>query len=244
MKKKISREQATTSFKQPDKLLLESSLFYENELFKGLYPAELRLLFHKMQVKVYKAGNIIFMPEDPSCEKLYLLSQGRVKMYRLTANGKRLVTRHISPGGIFGVRGLFSRRMQKNFAEAVEDSVIGVITKEQVLDHLKLQPDLMLRILENVCSRLYLLEDRLVETVYNPVNVRLAYFLLTNADPSSDILHDFTHEEIGNRIGAIRQTVTEKLGLMRKQGLIQTKPGQVLIIDRDRLEEMIRNREC
>ena len=62
-----------------------------------------------------------------------------------------------------------TRRMQKNFAEAVEDSTIGIITREQVLEHLKLQPDLMLRILENVCSRLYLLEDRLVETVYNPV---------------------------------------------------------------------------
>ena len=46
----------------------------------------------------------------------------------------------------------------------------------------------MLRILENVCSRLYLLEERLVEAVYNPVNVRLAYFLLTNADDSGVLL--------------------------------------------------------
>ena len=151
------------------------------------------------------------MPEDASCENIYLLNQGQVEMYRLTTSGKRLVTRHISPGGIFGIRGLFDRRMQKNFAEAIKDSVIGVLTREQVLEHLKLQPDLMLRMLETICSRLYLLEDRLVETVYNPVTVRLAYYLLTNADATSGLLTDIRHEEIGNRIGAVRQTVTETL---------------------------------
>jgi CRP-like cAMP-binding protein len=237
------QKEAKSSFKRPDEVLRESSAFYENELFKGLQPAELKLLFRKMRVQVYKAGNIIFMPEDQSCERLYLLSRGRIEMYRLTPNGKHLVTRHILPGGIFGVRGLFARRMQKNFAEALEDSSIGVITREQVLEHLKLQPELMLQILENVSSRLYLLEDRLVETVYNPVTVRLAYFLLSNADAATGTLNAFTHEEIGNQIGSVRQTITEKLGLMSKQGLIKTKPGQIRIIDRDRLEEMVRNRE-
>lgn len=241
MKKIILQKEANSSSKCPDNLQRESRLFYENELFKGLQSAELSLLFNKMQVQMFKAGNIIFMPEDPSCERLYLLSQGMVEMYRLTADGKRLVTRHISPGGIFGVRGLFARRMQKNFAEAVEDSTIGVINREQVLEHLKLQPDLMLRLLENVCSRLYLLEDRLVETVYNPVAVRLAYYLLTNADMVSGEITGITHEEIGNQIGAVRQTVTETLGLFRKQGIVQIKPGQVQIVNRNLLEEMIKN---
>jgi len=226
-----------------DKSQQDSNLFYDSDLFKGLRSTELKLLFSKMETRSYKAGSIIFMPEAASCERLYLLSQGRVEMYRLTANGKRLVTRYISPGGIFGVRGIFDRRMQKNYAEAVTDSMIGVITRAQVLEHLKLQPDLMLRILETMCTRLYLLEDHLVETVYNPVTIRLAYYLLTNVDEVSGVLTNITHEEIGNRIGAVRQTVTETLGLFRKQGLIQTKPGQIQIIDRHRLEETIKRRE-
>lgn len=236
----ISGKPDGANFERQDMLRQNSRLFLENELFKGLRPEELNLLFKKMEIQQYEAGSIIFMPENPSCEKIYLLNRGRVVMYRLTANGKRLVTRHLSPGGIFGVRGLFDRTMQKNFAETTENSIIGVITREQVLEHLKLQPDLILRILENVCSRLYLLEDRLVETVYNPVNVRLAYYLLTNADAASGILSGITHEEIGSRIGAVRQTVTEVLGIFRKQGMVQIKPGQIQVIDRHRLEETIR----
>jgi CRP/FNR family transcriptional regulator len=221
----------------------EINSFYENDIFKGLKPEELALLFERMEVRAFPEGSLIFMPEDSSCENLYLLNQGQVEMYRLTAGGKRLVTRHISPGGVFGVRGLFGRDMQKNFAEAKEDSTIGVITREQVLEYLQYHPDLMLRILENVCSRLYLLEERLVEAVYNPVMVRLAYFLLTNTDNKSGILTDVTHEEIGNRIGAVRQTVTENLSLLRKQGLIQTKPRMIRIIDRCRLEDVIRGKD-
>ena len=101
----------------------------------------------------------------------------------------------------------------------------------------------MLRILENVVSRLYLLEERLVEAVYNPVIVRLAYFLLTNTDMESGVLTDITHEEIGNRIGAVRQTVTENLGLLRKRGFIQTLPGQIRVIDRQNLEKIVQGSE-
>ncbi len=214
-------------------------LFYENDFFKGLKTVDLALLFKKMVVRDFPTGNLIFTPEDPSCENLYLLSRGQVEMYRLTTGGKRLVTRRISPGGVFGVRGLLGRKMQKNFAESTQDSSIGVISRGQVLEHLKHQPDLMLRILENVCSRLYLLEDRLVEAVYNPVNIRLAYFLLSNADPETGEISNITHEEIANRIGAVRQTVTETLGLLKKQGLIQTRPRVVRLTDRGRLEKML-----
>ncbi len=225
--------------------LREKSIsFSENDFFKGLKPEELAPLFNKVEKRKYPAGSLIFMPEESSCERLYLLSRGQVEMYRLTASGKRLVTRHILPGGIFGIRGLLGRSMQKNFAEATEDSTVGVITREQVLEHLKRQPDLMLRILENVCSRLYFLEERFVEAVYNPANIRLAYFLLANTDAASGVLNGITHEEIGNRIGAVRQTVTENLNFFKKQGLIAIKSKQVRIIDRQKLEQFIQGSEA
>lgn len=78
-----------------------------------------------------------------------------------------------------------------------------------------------------------------MDAFYSPVSVRLAQFLLANADTDSGVLANITHEEIGNTIGAVRQTVTENLSLMRKQGLIITKPKRIGIIDQRRLEEII-----
>jgi len=211
----------------------------ENQTFKGLDLDHLTALFDQEEPRTYTAGEIIFMPEDCSCEKLYLLKQGKVKMFRLTPDGKRLVTRQLLPGSVFGVRGLLGRAMQGNFAEAVEDSSAYVISWEKVMASLKQKPELALSILENVCGRLSFLEERLLRAAYSPVSVRLAYYILANADVQSGVLANITHEEIGNTIGSVRQTVTENLNLMRKRRLLRITPRKIEVLDRRGLEDVI-----
>jgi CRP-like cAMP-binding protein len=211
------------------------------ENFKDTEQTNLMQLFDNVAATHYAAREIIFMPEDPSCERLYFLKQGRVKMYRITADGKKLLTRQIQPGSVFGVRGLLGRAMQGNFAEATEGSAVYSVSWEQIMATLKQRPDIILNILERVCSRLALLEDRLVRASYSPVNVRLAYFILANADSASGVLADMTHEEIGNTIGSVRQTVTENLNLMSKRGLLQVNPKKIRILDRQGLEKIIQS---
>ena len=109
------------------------------------------------------------------------------------------------------------------------------------MDLLRKRPDLALHIMEIVGNRLRLLEERLVEATYSPVKVRLAHFLLSNSDQASGLLTNFTHEEIGDNIGALRQTVTEILGLMQKQRLILIRPRQIRIINRAEIENIIDN---
>jgi len=211
------------------------------ELFKRLEPTELALFLKELEDRTYLAGSMVFTPEDASCEQLFVLKQGQVDLYRLTTGGKRLVTRRIIPGQVFGVMGLIGRTMQENFAQAITDSVICIITREQVLALLKQRPDFMLSMLEVISNRLRLLEERLMEAAYSPVNVRVAHFLLANADSASGVLTGVTHEEVANTVGAVRQTVTENLSLMRKQGLILTGPKEIRIIDREGLQELIRS---
>ena len=216
---------------------INSVLFGESFLKDEL--AELISSFDKAELRTYTKGSIVFTPEDSSCERLYILQQGRVNLYRLTKSGKKLVTRQILPGAVFGVRALLGRVMQKNFAEAVDYSKIRIITREQVLALLKHRPDLTLQIMEAICRRLCLLEEHFMEVAYNSVRVRLAYFLLNNADPATGVLNNITQEEIGDTIGAVRQTVAETLSLMRKRGLILIKPKQIKIINRRDIEEII-----
>ena len=222
--------------------LLSVGLLYKAELPQRVESIELGLFFDNSETQYYPAGTILFSPED-SGERLYILGQGLVDLFRVTLSGKRLVTRQILPGSVFGIMGLLGQSTQGNFAEAAEDSTICVITRDDVLETLKQHPDVTLYLLEIVGKRLRLIEERLVEAVYSPVRVRLAHFLLTNADSASGVLNNLTHEEIGDTIGAVRQTVTETLGLLRKQGLVQTKPKQIRIINRHGLEEIVKSSE-
>lgn len=221
---------------------LEISTLYDVDILKGITSAELKTLSAAMELQTYPAETILFRPEDTT-ERLYILRKGQVDQYLLTSGGKRLVTRRIKPGSVFGIMGLLGQTMQGNFAETTEASTVYTVTRDDVFMLLKRQPEIALNILEVVGNRLRLLEELLVKTVYSPVNRRLVDFLLNNADPTSGILSNITHEEIGDMIGAVRQTVTEALGHMRDQGLILTRPKQVQIIDRRGLEKIALNPE-
>lgn len=210
----------------------------ETLLFKGLNAKELKSFFKKVELRAYRAGSVVFRPGDSPVERLYVLKTGRVERYRLTSGGKRLVTGQILPGGVFGVMGLLGRTMQGNFAETTEDSRVYELTREDVLALLQRKPELALRVLENVGSRVRVLEERLVDAFYSPVMVRLARFLLDNADTQSGTLGDITHEEIGNTIGAVRQTVTETLSIMRERGLVSTGTKEIRVLDRRGLERV------
>ena len=229
-------------FRGRHKLGVPGSYLYGVNIFEGIELKELHVIFEDIHLQTYPVGTIIFSPED-TCNYVYLLWEGGVELYRLTSEGKRIVTRRIPPGSMFGIMGLLGQTVQGSFAETSKDSNVYVINLEDILALLVRKPELMLHILEAVGKRLCLLEERLIEILDSPLSARLAHFLLANVDPISGVMNNITHEEIGNIIGAVRQTVTEMLSQMRKQGLILTGFKQIHIIDRQRLEEIVQGLE-
>jgi CRP-like cAMP-binding protein len=228
----------SADFMGKDKLNIPANLSSDASFLQELELKDASLS-HNLEVRTYPAGSTIFVPEESSCEHLYILLEGRANLYRLNVGGKRLVTRQIMPGSVFGVRALLGRAMQKNFAEAVQDSRVLLINKEHILELLEHQPSLALKIMIMLCNRLCLVEEHLIETAFSPVSTRLACFLLTNADSATGVLNGITHEEIGDVIGAARQTVTQALNRMRKHAMITTDFKQIRIIDRQKLEGLI-----
>jgi CRP/FNR family cyclic AMP-dependent transcriptional regulator len=219
-------------------MLSNTRVIYNGEVCKRTETNEFGLFFDHVEEEFYPAGTMLFTPEE-SAERLYILKQGRVDLFRLTAAGKRLVTRQILPGAVFGDMGLLGQTTQGSYAEAIEHSAVGIVTRKDILEILRRNPEISLRLLEMVGNRLRLIEERLLETSYSPVRVRIAHFLLTNTDPVSGVLTSFTHEEIGDIIGAARQTVTETLNFLQNKGLIFIGPKKLRIVSRHGLETIV-----
>jgi CRP-like cAMP-binding protein len=219
----------------PDELSGSIQTLQMADIFQGMELSQLGIFFESAKRQTYTAGTVLFTP-DESSERLYILTHGRVDLFRISAGGKRLVTRQILPGSVFGLMRLLGQTVQGNFAETIENSEIYTITRQNVLELLKNLPGVALRILEIVGNRLRLLEERFLETAYSPVKIRLAHFLLTNSDQSG-MLANITHEEIGDNVGAARQTVTEILGVMQKQKFIRIKHRSIQILNRKNLEK-------
>ena len=130
------------------------------DIFKDLSQQEVEALFEGMQLRECKRGTICFAPYE-STEQVFVLKSGEVQLYRLDSYGQRLVIRRVGPGTIFGEMGLLGETVHDCFAEAVEDSLVCIATRDAMFHLLQRKPEVALRVLEIVGVRLKTLERRL-----------------------------------------------------------------------------------
>jgi CRP/FNR family transcriptional regulator, cyclic AMP receptor protein len=96
----------------------------EVDIFADLSAQEMETLAAVAPMKIYAAGDLLFTPHQPT-ETLFILKKGRVRVFRVSADGRALTTALLTPGTIFGEMVLLGQQMHDNFAEAI-DEVVGV----------------------------------------------------------------------------------------------------------------------
>jgi CRP-like cAMP-binding protein len=134
---------------------------------------------------------------------------------------------------------LIGQGMHNTFAEATEDCVLCVMSREDVERLLLTKPKVALRIFEVLGSRLKETEARLEEIAFKGIPARLASLLLQLADEQgSDTIEGMTHQDLGERIGTYRETTTQTLNTFKAEGLIDIGRKRITIQDRDALQRI------
>ena len=206
------------------------------DIFQDLTEEEIEEIDRATTVSTARRGRILYMPEDTS-EVLFLLKEGRVQLYRISPDGKKLVIGTIAPGAIFGEMALIGQGMHNTFAEATEDCVMLVMSREDVERLLVTKPMVALRIFEELGSRLKETESRLEEIAFKGIPARLASLLLQlAAEQGSDTITGMTHQDLGEQIGTYRETTTQTLNTFKADGLIEIGRKRITILDREGLE--------
>lgn len=207
------------------------------DVFKDLTREEIERVTRGFVMRECRPGTVFFMPTDPA-ERLFILKKGQVELYRLSAKGQRLITRRLGPMTFFGEMALLGQTMQGEFAEATEDALVCSASREDVLKILVEHPEITVKLLETLGNRLRTQDERLEQSVFSSVRVRLAKFLLTNVYPATNALAGYTHADIGDTIGALRQTVTSTLSEFERAGMIEVAPKRIKVLDKAGLEEI------
>jgi CRP-like cAMP-binding protein len=208
------------------------------DIFQDLTEAEIEEIDRATTISTCRRGRIFYMPEDTS-QVLFLLKEGRVQLYRISPDGKKLVLATIGPGTIFGEMALIGQGMHNTFAEAIEDCVLCVMSREDVERMLLTKPKVALRIFEDLGNRLRETEARLEEIAFKGIPARLASLLLQLADErGSDTVTGMTHQDLGEQIGTYRETTTQTLNLFKGEGLIEIGRKRITILNREELQRI------
>lgn len=209
------------------------------QVFRDLTPNELARMDTQLTMSSCKPGKIFYMPED-SGEVLFLLKKGRVQLYRIAPNGKKLVVATLGPGAIFGEMSLVGQGMHNTFAESVDECVLCVMSRSDVERLVQEKPEVAFRFVEALGNRLTQLESHLEDIAFKSIPTRLAALLLKldQEQGGRQTVKGYTHQDLSEMLGTYRETVTQTLNDLKADRLITIARKQVVLLNMPRLREL------
>ncbi len=213
------------------------------DIFADLTKAEIEQVGKRTAMQRVRPSTVFYSSEQIA-EVLFILKEGRVRLYHLSPEGKELTTAILEAGTIFGEMAMLGQRLHESYAEALTPCLLCLMSREDVKASLLSDPRIAARIAEMLGNRLIETQRRLSDFAFKSIPQRLASVLLQHARPvrpkligggEVELEVPFTHEAMGALVGTHRETITKVLNEFRTAGWIELKRGRVLILDSQQL---------
>ena len=209
----------------------------EIEIFQDLSDQEMEEMDRSTTMSTCEPGRVFYGPDEAG-EVLFLLKQGRVQLYRLSPEGKKLVVAVLEKGAIFGEMSLVGQGMHNTFAEAVDACTLCVMSRMDVERIVEEKPQVALRFLESMAIRLRETEAKLEDLAFKSIPVRLAALLqdLAGESNSGDPIEGYTHQDLAEMLGTYRETATQTLNEFKSHGWVEIGRKRIRIVDPSALD--------
>jgi CRP-like cAMP-binding protein len=220
-----------------------SSLTYlaQIPLFEGLPADQLKDLVSIVTNQVFRRGELIFS-EGEEGSGFYVVNTGRVKIYKLSSEGKEQILHIFGPGEPFGEVPVFTGQKFPANAEAMEESRVFFFPKRSFVDLIKTNPSLALNMLGILSRRLRRFTALIDDLSLKEVPGRLAAYLLylsRQRRSSTELELSITKAQLASLLGTIPETLSRILARMTAQGLIETQGRRIRILDLESLRDLV-----
>jgi CRP/FNR family cyclic AMP-dependent transcriptional regulator len=196
----------------------------------------------------YRRRQVVHFP-DQAGDFGYLLCTGRVKVARVSEQGREVTLYLIEGCQLFGETGLTAENQPYELmAETLEDSLICVFRRNDIIAALNESPKASAEMMKLISERRSLAETAVADLVFLEVPKRLAKLLLRLQDAHGGktsrggtlIKAKFTHQELANMIGSTRETTTLILNDFKRQGIIDFIGRKIIVRNPSELEDVLR----
>ena len=209
-------------------------------LFEGLQKKQHAALAMIAINRLYKKGQMIFSEGDEGTG-FYAIISGRVKIFKLSLEGKEQILHMMGPGDIFGEVPVFTGQGYPAYAEAHAQSILLYFPRNAFIELVRQDPSLSLNMLAVLSWRLRKFAALIEDLSLKAVPGRLAAYLLylSKSSPGKDELTlDISKAQLASILGTIPETLSRILGKMSRQGLIKSAGSRMRILDRTTLEKI------
>lgn len=193
--------------------------------------------------RTFREDDFIYLAGDRAGE-LFLMEEGRIRIFKHSAQRRTLTLNIVEPGDFFGVKALFPRSRHESHAQALTDGMAYAIPARQLEVRMEQNPRLAMTVMENLGRQVQTTERRLGDLALKSVPQRLAAVLLDLAGPAAQrteptrLPHRYTHQDLANMINSHRETVTKVVKRFRQAELLSADRQGIVLLDMSGLREM------
>lgn len=206
-------------------------------IFNHLPHNELANIAGKAAMRTLKRTEFIHRAGDQS-DQLYIVHQGKVKVYRLSEEGKEQLIRILEPGDFTGELTLFSPGRHDSYAEATEESRVCIINRNDLSALMQEHPTIGMHLLSELAQRLGSSEKQTAAIATESISARIVVYLarLSEQAKSRDIRLSMSRKDLASYLGTTPETISRRLAEFEEAGWInQSGQRGIRILDLDAL---------
>jgi CRP/FNR family cyclic AMP-dependent transcriptional regulator len=214
-------------------------------LLEKLTAEEMSQVAREVTVHEARKRRVIYMPGDPG-DSVYFVNGGRVKISRVTPDGKELTLYYRTPEEMFGDACLIDGGPREEMAEAVDNVLLCQVPQDRVKSLIARNGAFCAALAMMLCNQRRELERKMEDLIFKDVESKLAELLLKLSESygvqdsrGTLVSVKVTHQEMANLIGSTRETVSLTLSQFKKKNLITTQGRKVIITDKEALESLL-----
>ncbi|WP_053955830.1 Crp/Fnr family transcriptional regulator [Inediibacterium massiliense] len=192
------------------------------------------------KIETFKKGELI-NPSHP--DNIYIIIKGEVNQIMYSKKGDEIIFYRMTEGSIFGEIDFFERNRTFVVIKAVTDGQLSVVHREMIENKLKEKPKMYEYFLSSIIRKYRVVTVELANFQFNNSIGKLADFFIRlyyteSINSKNNISIILTHEEIANRIGLNRITVTNGIKEFKDKGFIEMKDRKIIIKDIEGLKTL------
>jgi CRP/FNR family cyclic AMP-dependent transcriptional regulator len=184
----------------------------------------------------YKKKQIIYS-EGNRPTKLFYIQKGKVKTFKTNEEGKELIVGLYNEGDFLGYVALLEGSSYKEMCEALEDTELAVIPKEDFEDLMNANREVARKFITMLAKNITEMEEQLLKMAYNSLRKKVADALITLHKKYHSAI-DISRENLATIAGTATESMIRTLGDFKSEKLIDIKEGSIIILNQKKLESL------
>jgi CRP/FNR family transcriptional regulator, cyclic AMP receptor protein len=198
-----------------------------------------------MVERKYRKNMVIFMAGE-AAEAVFIIKKGKVKISKVTQDGKEHIIHIMSDGDVFAEACLFGVQPYPANAEATDDSEIYMIKNKDLEELLQAYPRIAIEIIKIMAGRLKMISGQVENLALRDAfgkTASLIMQLLKNENiPLQNgalLKNTLSRQDMANMVGLSRETFTRALSKLKQDKAIDIEKEQIIVVDIERLKSWI-----